>query len=328
MLSRILVCGSEGFVGRHLRRALLARGLDVLGVDLPGSTATLATDLSDPALDAHALARLAGPVDGIIYLAARITRGSSVNADARRNLRAIAEAPVRILEAFSATSPAPHLVYCSSIKVYGEQPPGAVGPAASPLRPDAFSYGAAKALGERLLEVASQRANLSFSVVRPSYVYGPGQPATTAIPKFLAACWQGTAPAVFGNGEQIRDDVFVGDLAYCLAEACQRRAPGTFNATGDRARSLLEVAELCCRAVEALGGPSGLTPVRHPERAPARWINQTYEADRTRESLYYRPRPMLAGLLEEAAWIRDGADPGSMLDYGHRELAVSPESLG
>lgn len=328
MLPKILVCGSEGFVGRHLRRALLARGLDVLGVDLPGSAAALAADLSDPALDTDALVRQAGPVQGIIYLAAHITRGSSVSADARRNLRAIAEAPVRILEAFSATSPAPHLVFCSSIKVYGEQPPGEVGPETSPLRPDPFSYGAAKALGERLLEIASRRANLSFSVVRPSYVYGPGQPLTTAIPKFLAACWQGNAPAVFGNGEQVRDDVFVGDLAYCLAEACQRRARGTFNATGDRARSLLEVAELCCRAVEELGGPPGLTPALHPERAPARWINQTYEAARTREGLDYRPRPLLTGLLEEAAWIRDGADPRSMLDYDQRQRAALPEGLG
>ena len=74
--------------------------------------------------------------------------------------------------------------------------------------------------------------------------------------------------------------------------------------------------------------PSGLTPTLHPGKAPARWVDQTYEAARTRECLDYRPRPLLTGLLEEAAWIRDGADPRSMLDYDQRGLAAIPEGLG
>jgi UDP-glucose 4-epimerase len=308
MTVKVLVTGSEGFVGRHLRRALVARGAQVVGVDLEGRGAELARNLAEPGFSAEELAETVGAVDGIVHLAARITRGSSVDADARQNLRAIAEVPVRLMEAFSARHGSTHLVFCSSIKVYGPQGSEPIRPELSPLRPEAHSYGSAKALAERLLTISAARGLGSCAVVRPSFVYGPGQPKTTAIPAFLRACFQGTAPTVFGDGMQLRDDVLASDVATCLAEACLRRSEGAFNAASGHARSLLEVAELCCRAVESLGGPS-LSPRLSTERPPARWINQAFDISRTRAVLGYEPTAFLEGLVQEARWIADGADP-------------------
>lgn len=311
----IVVTGSEGFVGKHLRRALEQRGVRVLGVDKPGSGAELEQDLSDPAFDAAELASRAGEVAGVIYMAATITRGSSVDAVARANLRTIAHAAVETFEAFRATSPEAHFVYCSTYKTYGPAERMPIDPQCPPQRPDPHSYGSAKALAERLLRIAGSRLNAPYAVVRPTCIYGPGQHLHNAIPLFLRALWAGQAPVVFGSGKDVRDDVFAPDLAYSLAEACLRKVTGAFHATGERARSILEVAQLCCQAVAELGGPSGIEPVLDPSRPAKWWLDQVFDWERSRELLAYRPTPLLDGLKSEASWIKAGAQAVRSVEY-------------
>jgi nucleoside-diphosphate-sugar epimerase len=291
-------------VGVNLRRALARRGCAVVGVDLPGRGAEIDRDLA--AIDApgaEVLAHQIGPLAGIIHLAARITRGSSVDAAARANLRAIAEAPVLLAEAWRAVHGPTHLVQCSTLKVYGAlQSP--LRPETSPLRPEARSYGSAKALAERLVAIAARRAGFSATIVRLTYVYGPGQVAHNAIPIFLRACWRGEQPVVFGDGRELRDDVLVTDVAEGLAEACLQRVEGTFNAAGERARPLREVAALCCEAVAAAGGPAGIVPRFDVGKAGKPWIDQSFDASSFYALLGRPPTPMLAGLTAEAAALR------------------------
>jgi nucleoside-diphosphate-sugar epimerase len=311
----IAVTGSEGFVGKHLRRALEERGLAVVGIDRPGSGAEVQLDLSDPAFDAARLARECGTVSGVIYMAATITRGSSVDGAARGNLRTIAQAAVSTFEAFHAASPGAHFVYCSTYKTYGPAEPGPIDPQLPPQRPDPHSYGSAKSLAERLLAIASARARAAYAVVRPTCIYGPGQHLHNAIPLFLRAAWAGQAPVVFGSGRDVRDDVLASDLAYCLIEACLRKQTGAFHATGERARSIWDVAELCCRAVAELGGPSGLTPLLDSSKPGKWWLDQVFDWQRSRELLGYDPRPLLQGLKAEALWLKDGAPPARSVEY-------------
>jgi nucleoside-diphosphate-sugar epimerase len=51
-MSRIVVTGSQGFVGKHVRAALSARGIDTVGVDVPGSGAEHGVDLGSRTFDA------------------------------------------------------------------------------------------------------------------------------------------------------------------------------------------------------------------------------------------------------------------------------------
>jgi nucleoside-diphosphate-sugar epimerase len=312
MARRVVVTGSEGFVGKHLRAALEARGCEVVGIDRPGTRAELPIDLSEPSLDALALARRAaegGPVDSVIYMAATITRGSSVDAQARSNLRAIAEAPLRLLEALAELGGPPHFVYCSTYKSYGPPLRQPIDPQCPPQHPDPWSYGSAKSLAEALLEIGARRAGGRYAIVRPTCIYGPGQHLHNAIPTFLRAAWARQHPVVFGSGQSVRDDVLASDLSYCLAEAALRRAEGAFHAGGERAMSILEVARRCCRAVAELGGPRGLEPAIDGSRPPKWWIDQEFDLSRSRELLGYEPTPLLDGLKYEARWLADGARP-------------------
>lgn len=313
MQSRILVVGVKGFVGRSVEKALRDRGHTVVGVGGPGSDAELQLDLADRTLDMHAFARRVGPVGGVIHLAAKISRTSCVDRAARSNLITIAESPVRMLEAFHEVHGPTHFVYCSSIKLYGpsERP---IDPLGGPFRPEPFSYGSAKLLSERLLAVSARRLGAGCAWVRPSFIYGPDQRATNAIPIFMSACFRGESPVLFGEGKELRDDVLVSDVAHCLVEACLRRQSGPFNATGECARTLLEVAEMSCRAVEAAGGPVGIRPRVDPSRTPKAWIDQRFALERSRQLLGYEPTPLAEGLLSQARTLAAhlGASVGSL----------------
>jgi nucleoside-diphosphate-sugar epimerase len=303
---RIVVTGSEGFVGKHLRQALLARGLEVVGVDRPGTGAEIEQDLASADFDAASLAKRSGNVQGVIYMAATITRGSSVDGFARQNLATIARAAAETFEAFHATSPQAHFVYCSTYKTYGPTSAQPIDPERPPQRPDPHSYGSAKSLAERLLAISAARTGAPYAVVRPTCIYGPGQHAKNAIPLFLSALWRGEAPTVFGSGKDVRDDVLATDLAHCLIEACLRKATGAFHAAGERARTIREVAELCCQVVEKLGGPGGISPRLDPSKPPKWWLDQTFDLSRSRALLGYQPTPLAEGLAQEALWIREG----------------------
>jgi len=306
---KILVTGSQGFVGHHLRAALEARNCEVVGVDRPGTGAEIEVDLSDLAFAPGTIAQSSGAVHAIISMAATITRGSSVDALARQNLRCIAEAHVRLWESYSEQGlPTPHQVYCSTYKTYGPAESQPIDPSLPPQRPDPHSYGCAKSLAERLLAIASTRLEAPYAIVRPTCIYGPGQHLHNAIPLFLKAALGGDSPVIYGDGTSVRDDVIAPDLAFCLAEAAVRKATGAFHATGERARTILEVAEVACAAMEQLGFARGLQPVREPSKVPKWWLNQSFDLTRSREHLNYQPTPLIEGITWEAQWMKQGAN--------------------
>ena len=306
MTSRIVVTGSQGFVGGHLRRALEARRCEVIGIDRPGTHAEIELDLADPALDAEALIERCGDVHGVVYMAATITRGSSVDADARSNLQVVAGAAASMFEALQARAAPPHFVYCSTYKTYGPAS-SPIDPERPPQRPDPHSYGCAKLHAERLLAIAAARTAGTYAVVRPTCIYGPGQHGHNAIPRFLRAALGGGAPVVYGTGRAVRDDVLASDVAYCLAEACLRRASGAFHASGERSRTILEVAEACCAAVGAVGGAASV-PVVDEATPPKWWLDQRFDGTRSRLELGYVPTPLLSGLTWQAEWLRAGGN--------------------
>ena len=74
MADRVLVTGSGGYVGRHVVKALLDSGHEVIATVRPGSRSdvdaratVIAADLLDPAFDVRTLADT--PVDGVVHLA-------------------------------------------------------------------------------------------------------------------------------------------------------------------------------------------------------------------------------------------------------------------
>lgn len=207
------VTGASGFIGRALAQRLAASGTGVLALvrdparagDL-GSTPGVELvrgDLRDPA----ALSDLTGRA-GIVYHLAGLTSARN-----RREFIAVNAEATGALAAAAARAPAPpKLVLVSSLSVAGPRT------AARPAREDdppapVNGYGESKLLGEELLRRAA--AGVRWTIVRPPWVYGPGDRATLALFRLAV---RGFFPSVRGGCMQI-SLVHVHDLVEALVLA-------------------------------------------------------------------------------------------------------------
>lgn len=232
-----LLIGGSGFLGNSLASALTASGRQVVvagrrGVQNFGEAAWRPVNQLD-----------AGSVDSIVDL----THAWGQPPEQSRLLVAAN------LDLASRLDPRRYLFVSSGGAIYGEAGQLPIGEDA-PLRP-ASDYGLGKRAAERELGVRVDRDGLPGIIVRPGNAYGPGhrpdsgQGLVTAA--FMSAL-RGSPLTVFGDGNQVRDYVFIDDVAAGLVAALDRgtigRAYNLGTGVGTSVRLLLD-------EVQALAGP-------------------------------------------------------------------------
>jgi dTDP-L-rhamnose 4-epimerase len=147
-------------------------------------------------------------------------------------------------------------------------------------------YAATKLAQERLCDLFARERSIRYTALRYHNVYGPRMPRDTPYAGvasiFLSALAEGRAPAVFEDGEQLRDFVHVRDVARANAIALlERSAPsGAYNVASGQPRSVGEMARELAAAVRPdaptprVTGQFRLGDVRHvfadAERAAAK----------------------------------------------------------
>lgn len=242
-----VVTGATGFIGRRLARRLAESGTPVLAlVRDPARAADLAAtpgielvrgDLRDRDLVRDLAARA-----GVLYHLAGLTSSRS-----RAEFMAVNGEVTGALAAAAAVAPKPpKLVLVSSLAVAGPRP------AARPAREDdtpapVNAYGESKLLGEVLLRRAA--AGVRWTIVRPPWVYGPGDHATLALFRLAA---RGFFPSVRGGCLEI-SLVHVDDLVDALVLAgASPRADGRVYYAADGA--VHTVAQLGRSLLAACGG--------------------------------------------------------------------------
>jgi UDP-glucose 4-epimerase len=296
---KALVVGGSGFVGRHVVRRLVARGHAVVNVarqkplDPQERESVVVADVTGRDGLRAALASGAGS-DAVVWLAAAIRQQHGVEAGAREDLELMVEAPLRLLDGLR---PAPRsVVYLSSVQVYG-RPERMPVDEDHPTRPFT-AYGVSKLCAEQMLALAcAAHHDVAFCALRVAFVYGPGQHAQNVIPRFLERVRAGQPPVVHGLGTDVRDDVYVADVADSVVAAVERQVSGVFNVGSGAAHSLADVA----REAGLLAKPA-LEPVF--EDRESRWVDRWYSIERARRELGLQPTPFAEGLL--AQW-KDGA---------------------
>lgn len=238
---RVFVTGAEGFVGRRVVRALLARGDEVSAgirpggpLEVPGlshqeraAVRRLPLELLDTA---SVEAALADPPEAVIHLAA-IASGADARRDPGASWAVNAAGTARVAEALGRARERgadPLLVVVSSAEVYGAGQ-GRPRKESDPLVP-CSPYAASKVGAEVAAFEVARRTGLRVVVVRPFSHTGPGQSDRAVAPAFAArlrAARRGGARSVpVGNLDPVRDFLHVDDVVSAYLALLARGVPG------------------------------------------------------------------------------------------------------
>jgi UDP-glucose 4-epimerase len=220
-MSTFLVTGGAGFIGSHLTQALIAQGDTVRVLDdlstghrhnLPPAATLIEGDVADQAAVAQAIEG----VDGCFHLAAIASVEKGIN-DWLGCHRTNITGTITVFDAIRRAGRKVPVVYASSAAVYGDAPvPITETAAQAPLS----AYGADKYGCELHARVATHVHTIPTAGFRFFNVYGPRQdpksPYSGVISIFCQRIAAGLPINIFGDGEQTRDFVYVGDVVRAL----------------------------------------------------------------------------------------------------------------
>ncbi|HEY8506287.1 MAG TPA: NAD-dependent epimerase/dehydratase family protein, partial [Gemmataceae bacterium] len=187
------------------------------------------------------------------------------------------------------------LVYGSTSSVYGKF---ASGDESLPTRP-VSPYGVTKLAAENLCRAYAEAYGLPVVVLRYFSVYGPRQRPDMAYHRFIRALLTGEPVVVYGDGQQVRGNTYVGDCVEATVRAAGAAPGEVYNVGGGEAVSVWEVL----RKLEAVSG-GRFEVVREPARAGDQ--RHTFaDTGRLRAQLGWEPRtPLDEGLRRQWEWQR------------------------
>ena len=217
LFQRIVVVGAGGFVGQRLLDTLKPLAGDVVPIGRAQA------DLTDDD-GAVRLSRLMRDGDAVVFLSA-VTPDKSGDLD-------ILAANIKIAETFLAAIrdvALEHVVYLSSDAVYPFQTETITEETATRAE---NPYAQAHIEREALFRSA---LGTGLTILRPTLIYGPGDTHSSYGPSRL--CKEGLQTGtihLFGEGEELRDHVFIDDVTGAIKGALVHRPEGPLNvASGD-----------------------------------------------------------------------------------------------
>lgn len=279
----VLVTGASGFIGGRVVRRLagnckrlvaFVRGTaTVVHPDLQGVELVLG-DVSTPS---HIEAAL-GDADVIIHLAGHSGAESSAQ-DPNYDLQANVGGIIALLEAARRRGAPCRIVFPGSRLEYGAVDCLPVREEA-PIRP-LSPYGVNKYACELYLDLYARLYGVSYAVARFSNPYGPwvAPPAReyNVLNKMIALAQADRDLTVYGDGEQLRDYLYVDDAADALLLLASLQENVVVNVGSGTGISFREAADTIVRVV----GKGRVVSVPWP-RGAARLETGDYIADTTR----------------------------------------------
>jgi UDP-glucose 4-epimerase len=294
---RAVVTGGAGFIGSNLVDALVARGDDVTIVDNFASGKRENVNPDATLLEHDIREPFSVVADVIFHLAAQADVQTSMKRpeyDAAVNV----VGTVNVLNA----SPQAQVIFSSSGGAgYGECPePATEDSPFLPLSP----YGIAKKCGEEYLAGWNRIHGTSHVSLRFGNVYGERQDSGLeggVVAIFLERLARGDETVIFGDGEQRRDFVYVGDIVDALL-ATVGKAGGPYNIGTGTATSVNELHAACRRVSGVDEEP------RHEEARLGDVLKSVIDPARAGRELGWSPEVSLDdGLARTWAWTKEAA---------------------
>src|SRR3990167_10615290 len=221
----VLVTGGAGFIGSHVTKLLLENDHQVAVVDNLSRGKKESVDprakliVADINNSKKVKLALKG-IDAVIHMAGLIVVPESVK-DPVSYCQNNVLGTVAFLNSMREAG-VKKIIYSSSACVYGT-PDSLPIKEDAPLRPD-NPYGATKAAVEVFLQAYHECYGFDVTILRYFNPYGPGKlypPITHAIPNFIMATLAKKPIPLYWQGEQIRDFIYIEDLAQAHIDVLQ-----------------------------------------------------------------------------------------------------------
>ena len=258
----ILVTGGAGFIGSYLSRELIARGFDVTIIDnlSMGKESNIprgAEFVKGDVLDEKLLKKIIPSIDVIFHLAAKVSIRDSLNnflEDANNNIIGT----LNLLKCCS-NGLVKKFIYASSMAVYSDSKspePIDENYVLEPISP----YGVSKLASEKYCVNIAKNIGMDCVILRYFNTYGEGQtltPYVGVITIFIDKLINEESPVIFGDGNQKRDFIYVGDIVQANLKALEWNGNiGVFNIGTGRAMSVNDIALLLCNKINPKIKPS------------------------------------------------------------------------
>lgn len=271
-MSKVLVTGATGFIGRHLCPRLRSAGHEVI------ATSSASGDVSDSQWWSQL-----SPADVVVHLAGRTFVPDSWR-DPAAYMRANLLGAMGALDYCRAHRA--RLVFLSSY-LYGN-------PRSQPISEDAplmanNPYGLSKLLAEEACRFYATRLGVSVAILRPFNVYGPGQGEDFLVPFIIQQIRAGGEVRV-KDLKPKRDYVHVGDVVEAIALCLDlQEAWCVFNVATGRSHSVGELIEIAQRAAG-----TDLPVISAEEVRPDEIMDTVADISRARTVLGWNPQWELA----------------------------------
>jgi UDP-glucose 4-epimerase len=225
-MKRFLITGGAGFLGAALATKLVTAGHEVRVIDdlTAGDQNVLPPEIHFTRGDVQDVSRLWSllqDIDCVYHLAARVSVAESVLYPGDYN-RVNTGGAVSLMEAMRDAGVS-RVVLASSGAVYGQQHQQPVGEMAN-VDPDS-PYAVSKLAAETYIHTIGRLWGIETVALRIFNAYGPGQhlPVSHApvVPRFLRQAITGGSVVLYGNGDQVRDFVYVSDAVDALIMAAE-----------------------------------------------------------------------------------------------------------
>jgi len=208
-------------------------------------------------------------------------------------------------------------LHVSTDEVYGslrpDDPPFSE---TSPYAPNS-PYAASKAAADHLVRAYHHTYGLPTLTTNCSNNYGPYQFPEKLIPLMILNAVQGTPLPIYGDGQNVRDWLYVGDHCRAVRVVLAHGRPGeTYNIGGNSERTNLEVVTAICSVLDAVrprgDGASRRSLITFVADRPGHDRRYAIDATKIRTELDWHPterfdtglRATVLWYLENEAWVR------------------------
>ena len=267
----VLITGINGFIGGNLAKLLVEKGANVFGLIRNAKHDTLLfyenlnekiTLIEGHITDKELLTRIISEeqIQSVFHLAAQVEVGVGIT-NPYLTFETNIKGTYALLEAVrNCPQTISSVIVASSDKAYGSYPQSKMPYQEDyPLRPQ-YPYDVSKACADIIAQCYTNEIyQLPIVVTRFCNIFGPGQLNFSAlIPDSIRACLGHGTFVPRGNGRQIRDFIYVGDVVdlYLRIAESLAKNPGAvrgqiYNAGTNSPRSVREILE----TVYTLSGP-------------------------------------------------------------------------